>query len=65
LVPHQKCRKAYKEFLISPNMMCAGWKSGKADTCSGDSGGGLMCPNRKMKYRFVEEHLYVSKCVNI
>lgn len=50
LVPHQKCRKAYKEFLISPNMMCAGWKSGKADTCSGDSGGGLMCPNRKMKY---------------
>ncbi|XP_066157891.1 uncharacterized protein [Euwallacea fornicatus] len=50
LVTHKRCRKAYKEFLISSNMMCAGWKSGKADTCSGDSGGGLMCPSRKMVY---------------
>lgn len=25
-------------------MLCAGWPSGKSDTCAGDSGGGLMCP---------------------
>ncbi|KAL1514106.1 hypothetical protein ABEB36_003423 [Hypothenemus hampei] len=50
LVTHKRCRKAYKEFLISTNMMCAGWRSGKADTCAGDSGGGLMCPNRKKIY---------------
>ncbi|XP_050302769.1 acrosin [Anthonomus grandis grandis] len=49
LVTHRTCKKAYKEFLISSNMMCAGWKSGKADTCAGDSGGGLMCPMKKSK----------------
>ncbi|CAH1130522.1 unnamed protein product [Ceutorhynchus assimilis] len=49
LVTHKTCKRAYKEFLISSNMMCAGWKSGKADTCAGDSGGGLMCPNKNSK----------------
>lgn len=24
-------------------MLCAGWPNGAADTCAGDSGGGLMC----------------------
>ncbi|KAJ8975917.1 hypothetical protein NQ317_007760 [Molorchus minor] len=47
-------KKSYKQFLISDNMVCAGWASGKADTCAGDSGGGLMCPvkkrNRKIAY---------------
>lgn len=47
LVAHKICKKAYKELLISGNMLCAGWKSGKSDTCAGDSGGGLMCPTRK------------------
>ncbi|XP_076269901.1 uncharacterized protein LOC143202327 isoform X2 [Rhynchophorus ferrugineus] len=47
LVAHKICKRAYKELLISQNMLCAGWKSGKSDTCAGDSGGGLMCPIKK------------------
>lgn len=41
------CKKAYRNYIITNNMFCAGWKSGFADTCAGDSGGGLMCPLRK------------------
>ncbi|CAG9864734.1 unnamed protein product [Phyllotreta striolata] len=49
-IVHQRtCRKSYRQFLISDNMLCAGWYSGRADTCAGDSGGGLMCPSRKNK----------------
>ncbi|CAH2000051.1 unnamed protein product [Acanthoscelides obtectus] len=43
IVPSRTCRKSYKQFFISNNMLCAGWASGRADTCAGDSGGGLMC----------------------
>ncbi|CAH1105846.1 unnamed protein product [Psylliodes chrysocephalus] len=47
IVPQRTCRKSYKQFLISDNMLCAGWYSGRADTCAGDSGGGLMCPSKR------------------
>nr|CAH7721651.1 unnamed protein product [Callosobruchus chinensis] len=53
IVPSRTCRKSYKQFFISTNMLCAGWASGRADTCAGDSGGGLMCAlkhNRKTVY---------------
>lgn len=49
IVRQKTCRKSYKQFMISDNMLCAGWYSGRADTCAGDSGGGLMCPTRKNK----------------
>lgn len=47
IVPGRTCRRAYREFLISNNMVCAGWNSGRTDTCGGDSGGGLMCPSKR------------------
>ena len=28
----------YKDYYISDNMFCAGYQSGRRDTCAGDSG---------------------------
>ncbi|XP_065162240.1 LOW QUALITY PROTEIN: trypsin-5-like [Atheta coriaria] len=44
----KKCAAAYKYSKslfdgIEATMMCAGWENGGSDTCSGDSGGGLVC----------------------
>lgn len=47
IVQAKTCKKSYQQFLISDNMLCAGWTSGRADTCAGDSGGGLMCPSKR------------------
>lgn len=30
------CKWSYRDFKITPNMMCAGWASGLSDTCAGD-----------------------------
>lgn len=43
IVNKEICKWAYKELSITENMLCAGWRSGKSDTCAGDSGGGLLC----------------------
>ena len=45
LVGKKACQEAF-EFKITVNQMCAGKKEGGIDTCSGDSGGPLLC---KMK----------------
>jgi hypothetical protein len=47
IVPPNVCRRSYRHFLITANMLCAGWPSGKSDTCAGDSGGGLICPFKR------------------
>ncbi|UXI14518.1 Caspase-1 precursor [Sarcoptes scabiei] len=42
------CKNVYKDkYMISPNMVCAGYKKGKIDSCAGDSGGPLLF-NKKM-----------------
>uniref|UniRef100_A0A1Y1KKA9 limulus clotting factor C n=2 Tax=Photinus pyralis TaxID=7054 RepID=A0A1Y1KKA9_PHOPY len=46
VVPWVTCTRSYKKYFLTTNMFCAGWASGIADTCAGDSGGGLMCPSR-------------------
>ncbi|GBM85185.1 Coagulation factor X [Araneus ventricosus] len=42
IVPAAKCRAAYRQYVISDKMLCAGFDSGKVDSCRGDSGGPLM-----------------------
>ncbi|XP_014674731.1 PREDICTED: serine protease 30-like [Priapulus caudatus] len=43
LVARRDCEKEYRRYHVSANMLCAGYKDGHADSCSGDSGGPLLC----------------------
>lgn len=43
IVSQRECLKEYRDYHISQNMFCAGYKNGRADSCSGDSGGPLLC----------------------
>ncbi|KAL1138562.1 hypothetical protein AAG570_008625 [Ranatra chinensis] len=45
IVPTKLCREVYEEYQITSNMICAGYRHGRSDACSGDSGGPLLCKN--------------------
>lgn len=60
VMTQRKCRYAYREFLLTRNMFCAGVRSGKVDTCGGDSGGGLMCPKNVFANRRDKGRVYYS-----
>ncbi|KAL2762913.1 prostate-specific antigen isoform 4 preproprotein [Daubentonia madagascariensis] len=42
LLSNDKCKRAYSE-KVTEFMLCAGQWNGKKDTCTGDSGGPLIC----------------------
>ncbi|XP_039300144.1 trypsin-like [Nilaparvata lugens] len=43
IVSTDECREVYEEYRITDNMFCAGYRGGRMDSCSGDSGGPLLC----------------------
>ena len=50
----EDCKKVYENYYISDNMVCAGYKRGRIDSCAGDSGGPLLFRNKETK----KWHLY-------
>lgn len=46
------CRSVYEDYYISNNMMCAGYRTGRVDSCAGDSGGPLLFQRRNRWFIF-------------
>lgn len=46
IVSVRDCKSVYEDYFISPNMVCAGYKKGRIDSCAGDSGGPLLFQKR-------------------
>ncbi|XP_072175569.1 uncharacterized protein [Diadema setosum] len=61
LIPDSDCAIAYPEFRAD-SMICAGYQAGEVDTCSGDSGGPLMCEGTDGRWHLVGITSYGNGC---
>ena len=54
VVNQTTCKEAYKEkdFILTSNMFCAGYRKGGGDACQGDSGGPLAIKNSPTGKRY-------------
>ena len=43
IVSMSDCMSVYKNYYITDNMFCAGYRGGRIDSCAGDSGTGKLC----------------------
>lgn len=50
IVSPRDCKTVYEDYFISNNMVCAGYKRGRVDSCAGDSGGPLLFEKNKKWY---------------
>ena len=54
IVPMSDCMSVYKNYYITDNMFCAGYKGGRIDSCAGDSGKNIYILNL--------EHMWSKFC---
>ncbi|XP_063218655.1 trypsin-3-like [Bacillus rossius redtenbacheri] len=50
ILSSEMCQNVHLHYLITDNMFCAGNKRRPADSCTGDSGGPLLCKNRQGRW---------------
>ena len=47
IVGQRQCQRKYRQWVVTKNMVCAGYDSGNKDSCARDSGGGFLFYDRR------------------